>query len=109
MKRLGIAVVRGRSMEPTLHEGDRLLVLYGARPRRRRMALVRLPDGPHGPRPLAVKRIAWPDLTGRDAWWVASDNEREGVDSRTVGTIGAEDVLARVLLRVPDRLVRRTP
>ena len=102
MRRLGIAVVRGRSMEPTLHEGDRLLVLYGARPCRRRLAIVRLPDGPDGPRPLAVKRIGWPDLTGADAWWVASDNIREGVDSRTVGTIPGTDVLGRVLLRIPN-------
>ena len=57
MLRLGIALVRGRSMEPTLHEGDRLLVLHGARARVGRMAVVRLPPGPDGPRPLAVKRV----------------------------------------------------
>ena len=32
-KHLGFAVVRGRSMEPTLHEGDWLLVAFGARAR----------------------------------------------------------------------------
>jgi hypothetical protein len=90
-------------MEPTLHEGDRMLVLYGGRPRRGRMALVRLPDGPAGPRPLAVKRIGWPDLNGADAWWVVSDNAREGVDSRVFGTIATHQVLARVLCRVPAR------
>ena len=29
----GLAVVRGRSMQPTLHDGDRLLVRHGAAPR----------------------------------------------------------------------------
>ena len=48
---LGIAVVRGRSMEPTLRDGDRLLVRYGARTRPNALVVVRLPD-----RPIAVKR-----------------------------------------------------
>ena len=43
---LGVVVVRGRSMEPTLHTGDRLLVLRGAPPRLGRLAIVRLPDDP---------------------------------------------------------------
>ena len=29
----GLAVVRGRSMQPTLYDGDRLLVRHGAAPR----------------------------------------------------------------------------
>ena len=33
LPKLGLAHVKGRSMEPTLHEGDRLVVLYGVRPR----------------------------------------------------------------------------
>ncbi|MGH3501444.1 MAG: S24 family peptidase, partial [Nocardioidaceae bacterium] len=63
---LGLAVVRGRSMEPTLRAGDRLLVRYGATPRLGRLAVVRLPD-----RPIAVKRV-----TARvdGGWWVERDN-----------------------------------
>ena len=54
-------------MEPTLHEGDRLLVLYGVRPRLGRLALVRLPDDDRGvPRPLAVKRVTRPAPDGAD-------------------------------------------
>ena len=48
-------------MEPTYHDGDRLLVAWGLSPRPGRAAVVSLPPGPDGPRPLAVKRI-----TGRD-------------------------------------------
>jgi len=106
-RKLGFALVHGRSMEPALHEGDRLLVLYGARPRRGKLAIVRLPDDPAGcPRPLAVKRIFGRDPEGGDGWWVERDNPREGLDSWTagVGAIPAAGIRARVLLRVPARL-----
>jgi Peptidase S24-like len=102
--RWGLAVVRGRSMEPTLHDGDRLLVRYGARPRVGQAALVRLSG-----RPLAVKRV-----TARqpDGWWVERDSRSEGVDSWQVGAIPMADVVAVVLARVwprPSRLRRPPP
>ncbi|HET8601771.1 MAG TPA: S24 family peptidase [Segeticoccus sp.] len=99
-RQLGLALVRGRSMEPTLHEGDRLLVLYAGKPRPGALALVRLPDAPTGPRPLAVKRLRRRET---DGWWVEGDNLGAGVDSWTVGTIPDGDVVARVLLRLPGR------
>jgi hypothetical protein len=102
LRKLGIALVHGRSMEPTLHEGDRLLVLYGARPRRGKLALVVLPDSRSGvARPLAVKRLTRPDPDGSDGWWVERDNPAEGLDSWAVGAIAADDIRARVLLRLP--------
>ena len=102
---LGLARVRGRSMEPTLHEGDRLLVLYGVRPRLGRLALVRLPDDDRGvPRPLAVKRVTRPAPDGADGWWVERDNPREGVDSWLVGAIPTRDVRGVVVLRLPGFL-----
>ena len=104
-RKLGIAYVRGRSMEPGLHEGDRLLVLYGARPRCGKLALVRLPNDAAGaPRPLAVKRVTRRDPDGGDGWWVERDNPKEGLDSWTVGAIPAAGIRARVILRVPGRL-----
>jgi Peptidase S24-like len=100
--RLGIVGVRGRSMEPTLHQGDRLLVLYGARPRRGKLAIVRLPNDAAGaPRPLAVKRLSCRDPEGGDGWWVERDNPKEGLDSWAVGTIPSSGIRARVLLRLP--------
>jgi Peptidase S24-like len=105
VRRLGIARVRGRSMEPTLHEGDRLLVMYGARPRRGRLAIVRLPNDAAGhARPLAVKRLVHRDPEGGDGWWIARDNPREGLDSWAVGAIPAAGIRARVIVRVPARL-----
>ncbi len=98
--RLGVGVVRGRSMEPTVYDGDRLLLLHGSAPRIGRMAVVRLPDGV-----VAVKRVVRREP---DGWWVERDNPAAGVDSWTVGALPDSAVLARVLCRVwpPVRRVR---
>lgn len=92
-------------MEPTLHDGDVLLVLRGARPRIGRMAVVALPPDEHGiPRPLAVKRVARTDPSDATRYWVERDNPAEGVDSWLVGSLPREAVRAVVLARLPRRL-----
>lgn len=96
VRRWGLAVVRGRSMQPTLQAGDRLLVHYGEVPRPGRIAVVRLP-GYHG---LSVKRIGWADGNG---WWIERDNPVEGVDSWQVGRVLPEAVVAVAVLRVWPR------
>jgi len=94
----GLAVVRGRSMRPTLRDGDRLLVRHGAAPRAGDLVVVRLPDGV-----VAVKRAT----ERRDGgWWVERDNPAEGVDSWLVGAIPEPDVVAVVRARLWP-LVRR--
>ena len=100
--RLGMAVVRGRSMTPTLRDGDRLLVQYGATPRAGNLAVVRFADGV-----VAVKRL---DHQSRDGWWVVRDNAFEGRDSWSGGAIGPDGVLAVVRVRIwprPGRLPGR--
>ena len=79
-------------MQPTLSEGDRLLVSYARRPSAGRLVVVRLPDGV-----VAVKRAVRREAGG---WWVERDNPSEGVDSWSVGAIADDDVLAVVLLRI---------
>ena len=108
MSRFGLAVVRGVSMEPTLREGERLLIRYAATPQPGRLAVVRLPPDPSGPRPVAVKRLSHSDA---DGWWVERDNPAYGVDSWQVGALPSEDVVALVLARVWPRpsLLRRHP
>jgi signal peptidase I len=100
-RRLGLAVVYGRSMQPTLFAGDRLLVWHGGDPRPDRLVVVRLP-GPV----LAVKRATRREP---DGWWVERDNPSEGVDSWTVGAIPDGDVVAVVLARIRPVVRRRGP
>lgn len=98
--RLGRVLVRGRSMEPTLRDGDQLLVRWGGRPTVGRLVVVRWPG-----RPVSVKRAA---MRAADGWWVERDNPLEGVDSWSDGPLADEDVLATVLLRLWP-LRRRAP
>ena len=84
-------------MEPTLRDGDRLLVRYAAVPAPGRLVLARLADGT-----LAVKRAVECRAlrSGQRGWWVLSDNPAEGVDSRHRGPVPEPDVRAVVLARV---------
>ena len=94
--RLGLAVVRGRSMLPTLRDGDRLLVRYDVLPAPGALSVVRLPDGV-----VAVKRLEHVDERGG---WFSRDNPAEGNDSWTYGRPARPDeVLGVVLGRVWPR------
>jgi hypothetical protein len=77
-------------MQPTLRDGDRLVVQHGATPRAGDLVVVRLPDGV-----VAVKRATMrrPD-EDPPGWWVERDSPTEGVDSWSVGTIPDADVMA---------------
>lgn len=96
----GFALVRGRSMLPTLREGDRLLVRHGSPARPGGLVLARFVDGT-----VAVKRAVArrPTRTGGPGWWLLSDNPDEGVDSRHRGPVPDGDVLAVVRMRVWPR------
>ena len=103
---LGIVTVRGGSMEPTLHTGDRMVVLRGAPPRLGQLAIVRLPPHESGqPRPLAIKRVTRRDPDDPQRYWVESDNQSApGVaDSWThgIGSLARDQIRALVLFRIP--------
>ena len=103
---IGVVTVRGRSMEPTLHTGDRMVVLRGARPLVGRLAIVRLPPDESGaPRPLAIKRVTRRDPSDPRRYWVESDNQTAPghVDSWThdIGSLAREQIRALVLFRLP--------
>jgi hypothetical protein len=97
---LGRAVVRGRSMEPTLLDGDHLLVRWGGRPRPGLLVVVHWPG-----RPMSVKRVGHRDDEG---WWVERDNPLEGTDSWSAGPLTTDQVLGVVLLRLWPLRRRRT-
>ena len=94
-RRLGVAVVRGDSMRPTLAPRDRLLVVYGAPIAPGNLVVARFPDGT-----LVVKRAVERRTRG---WWLRGDNPAVGVDSRHRGEIPERDVVARARLRLWPR------
>jgi hypothetical protein len=82
-------------------DGDLVVVRWGGVPRPGRLVAVDLPDGPAGPRPMAVKRLTGPDPQDPERWWVARDNPAEGVDSWTVGGLAPEAIRGIVVFRLP--------
>jgi hypothetical protein len=84
-------------MLPTLRQGDRLLVRYGARVMPGSLVVATFPDGT-----LAVKRAVDERRTasGGPGWWLLSDNPDEGVDSRHRGPVATERVEAVVVARL---------
>ncbi|AXI79404.1 nickel-type superoxide dismutase maturation protease [Peterkaempfera bronchialis] len=112
---LGVVDVAGPSMLPTLRDGDRLLVRYGAPLRPGAVVVARHPLRQNL---LLVKRAV---ERRRDGWWLLSDNSFVEGDSRDFGAVPDELVLGRVLLRLRpnpvwlapacwlERLLRRRP
>jgi nickel-type superoxide dismutase maturation protease len=91
-RRLDVVEVRGRSMAPTLHPGDRLLVVRAA-PRPGDVVLA--PD-PRDPRRELIKRV-----TGIGAGGVRlrGDNPAGSTDARAFGAVPLEWIRWRVVLR----------
>lgn len=92
---LGLAVVRGDSMRPTLGPGDRLLVRYRRLPRPGQVAVGRFADGT-----VAVKRAV---ERRPDGWWLLSDNPVGGVDSRHRGVVPDAAVVGVAVARLWPR------
>jgi phage repressor protein C with HTH and peptisase S24 domain len=86
-------------MEPTLAQGDRLLVDYRGAPHPGSVCLVQLPE-----RPLSVKRLV---RRAERGWWFESDNP-DGVSSAVLGPVDDLDVVAVVRVRVWPLVRRRT-
>lgn len=91
----GVAIVRGHSMEPTLVDGDRVMVRYGCLPQLNDITVVRFDSV------VAIKRLTLRDSNG---WWFSRDNPTEGTDSWTRGCAsGQDDILGTVRLRLWPR------
>ena len=99
--------VRGRSMEPTLHDGDWLIARRTARISRGDVVVVELPGG----RGEAVKRVVGlpgdrvgetkgvSAALGAGELYVVGDNPSESTDSRRLGPVPRESVAGVVLWR----------
>lgn len=99
LPRLGLARVRGNSMEPTLRDGRLILIRYAARARPGRLVIVALPPDAQGQsRPLAVKRLMHYEADGRA--WIESDNQSAAgrIDSWTIGPVPLSSIVAVALI-----------
>lgn len=97
-------VVVGPSMEPTLLQGDRVVVdLWTYRHRAPRPGEIVLFEGPRtGDTPM-VKRVVPPPLdhagSKTDGVWVLGDHRERSLDSRRFGPVPTERIVGRVVLR----------
>jgi nickel-type superoxide dismutase maturation protease len=95
--------IAGPSMEPTLRNGDRVIVdvwTYRQRPPRPgEVALLAPPSG--GTAPLVKRVSARPDSQPLDpgTCWVLGDNLDQSLDSRSFGGVPATDFRGRVVWR----------
>lgn len=90
-------VVVGRSMEPALVQGDRVLVdCWTYRHRGPRVGEIALVLGPSGV-PM-VKRVAESPSHG-DGIWVLGDHVDQSTDSREFGALPADHLRGRVVYR----------
>ncbi|MEV7442374.1 nickel-type superoxide dismutase maturation protease [Streptomyces sp. NPDC091204] len=97
-KRFGVVEVTGASMVPTLTNGDRVLVRYGAAVRPGDVVVLRHPFQQDL---LVIKRAVERRPGG---WWVLGDNPyNETGDSTVYGPVPAELVLATAVLRFRPR------
>lgn len=104
-RRLDALEVRGRSMLPTLHPGDRLLA---ARLRRApRPGEIVLAADPRDPSRELVKRVIAADASGVR---LGGDNAAFSTDARAFGAVPAHAVRWRVVARYwPVRRIGRLP
>ena len=90
--------VRGPSMSPALHDGDVVLVRFGAQVQPGDAVLVRWMSRPEQ---LSVKRAV--RRTG-EGWWVLGDNPFGSTDSRALGPAVVVAVVRARLSPRPGRV-----
>lgn len=95
---IGPAAVRGRSMQPLLEPGDRLLIdrwtFRQRSPRPGEVVLLLAADG----RPIVKRVTRAPDLL-EGQLWVEGDNATDSDDSRRFGALPAGSIRGRVVFR----------
>jgi nickel-type superoxide dismutase maturation protease len=99
---VGRVLVHGPSMAPTLRHGDQLLVARRRTAEPGRLVVVGLPD-----QRLVVKRLVRIEAGG--ALWVEGDNPFGSTDSRSLGALAPDALVAVAVARLwpHPRLLRR--
>lgn len=82
-------------MEPTLSDGDYVLVERSHRPAVGELAVASPPGEPNLE---VIKRVG--SIGPDDTFWLVSDNAAEGTDSRSWGSLAAPRVRGRVTLNL---------
>ena len=107
--RLARITVTGRSMEPTLHEGDRALFAYSdsglsqtaiSKTIGKVILVCRMAE----PGLLTIKRLMKESDTG---YWVEGDNPEVSTDSRHYLTISQAEIVGRMLFRYRKASLRK--
>ena len=94
---IGFYKVTGKSMEPSYHEGDYLIVNRWAycftKPKKREVILL---EDPRTGKAI-LKRI---HAVKKQRYYVLGDNKNHSTDSRTFGWVDHPDILAKVFWRI---------
>ena len=89
-----VIVVRGRSMSPTLHDGD--LVLIDKKPKAYNMGDICVLVPPDEADKIVIKRITKVKPMDR-LYWFLGDNRSNSHDSRDYGWVNVENIEGRVI------------
>lgn len=89
-----VIIVRGRSMSPTLHDGD--LVLIDKKPKGYSMGDICVLVPPDEANKIVIKRITKVKPMDK-LYWFLGDNRNNSHDSRDYGWVNVENIEGRVI------------
>ena len=97
---LGVFVVTGGSMEPTYHEGERVVVdKYGWWVLPLHTGNVVVFADPHGKVNFDIKRIS-PQSSEPGTYFLLGDNVNNSTDSRSFGAVPSSYIVGRVIIKL---------
>ena len=86
--KFNFAMVSGHSMDPTLNDGD-FLIVYAKEPEDKDIVILTT-EGKETSADFVVKRY-YAELSDENGYWVEGDNKNNSLDSRKLGTFDKEN------------------